>query len=53
MNNGDSTVMRVSTTGSVITTYTTGKGPFAVAYDGNRIWVPNFGSNSVSMASVN
>jgi hypothetical protein len=39
--------------GAVVTVYNTGKGPFSIAYDGTRIWVPNFGSNSVSTTAVN
>ncbi len=37
VNNGDSTVMKVSpSSGSVVATYATGKGPFSVAFDGSR-----------------
>jgi hypothetical protein len=39
--------------GSVISTYATGKGPFSIAYDGSKIWVPNFASNSVSTTTAN
>jgi len=39
--------------GSVVATYATGKGPFAVAFDGAKIWVPNFASNSVSTTAAN
>jgi hypothetical protein len=39
--------------GAVIATYSTGRGPFAVAFDGSRIWVSNFASNSISMAAAN
>ncbi len=54
VNNGDSTVMKVSpSSGSVIATYATGKGPFSVALGGSKIWVPNFGSNSVSTTAAN
>ena len=41
-------VMKIApSTGSVVATYATGKGPFAVAFDETKIWVPNFASNSV------
>jgi DNA-binding beta-propeller fold protein YncE len=51
--NGDSTLMKMSPTGTVLATYATGKGPFAVAYDGANVWVPNFASNSVSKTAAN
>ena len=46
-------MMKVSPSGSVLATYATGKGPFAVAYDGTYVWVPNFASNSVSRTTAN
>ena len=54
VNNGDSTVVKMTpATGSIVTTYATGKGPFSVAFDGVKIWVPNFASDSVSTAAAN
>ena len=53
VNNGDSTLMKVTTGGTIITTYNTGKGPFSVALGGSKVWVPNFASNSVSTTAAN
>jgi hypothetical protein len=39
--------------GAIVTTYATGKGPFAVAFDGSKIWVSNFASDSVSTTAAN
>jgi DNA-binding beta-propeller fold protein YncE len=52
--NGDSTLLKVSpSSGTVLATYATGKGPFAIAFDGSKVWVPNFASNSVSTTAAN
>lgn len=48
-NHGTSTVTRLDrATGAVVGTYTSGRGPFAVAFDGLNIWVANFGGSSIS-----
>ena len=51
---GDNKLLKVDpATGSVVTTYLTGKGPFAIALGGGKAWVPNFSSDSVSMTAAN
>ena len=48
-NDGISTVIRLDrATGAVVATYTSVRGPFAIAFDGRNIWLANFGSSSVS-----
>ena len=52
--NGDSTLVKLSpSSGTVVATYATGKGPFAVAFDGLNVWVSNFATNSVSRTAAN
>jgi hypothetical protein len=45
--------MKLTPAGAIVTTYATGKGPFSVAYDGAKVWVSNFASNSVSTTAAN
>ena len=46
---GTGTLMKLDSAGAILQTVTVGSVPFFPIFDGTKIWVPNEGSNSVSV----
>lgn len=50
---GDDALAKVSpANGLVVSKYTTSNGPFSIAFDGFKVWVPNSGSASISVTAA-
>ncbi len=50
--NGANTLLKLDNNGAILQTVAVGSGPYFPAFDGTKIWVPNFGSDSVSVVQA-